>query len=208
MCVFSVLPNKCLILSPLLTPHTILTHTGLMHRSEHGPHQKALPHPPMRMLGKPPISAPTLCLPPAQCMEKGRCSAQGYPCPSSPQAGTGSLTCSSIQGSPFSVSHLPPPHHVIHGKRHTCSRVSCNKHPVPTISLPVPSSQPIFLLPFTAEHVERMVCSPCLLFLTGCSGPAARAVHMQPQLGAGGLWSMASAQEEEGRAALTERKRP
>lgn len=207
MCMFSVLPNKCLILSPLLTPHTILTHTGLMLCSEHGPHQKALPHPPMRMLGKPPISAPTL--PPSRSMHGGRSLlCPGLPTPPTPQAGTGSLTCSSIQGSPLSVSHLPPPHHVIHGRRHTCSRVSCNKHPIPTISLPVPSSQPIFLLPFTAEHVGRMACSSCLLFLTGCSGPAAGAVHMQPQLGAGGLWSMASAQEEEGRAALTERRRP
>ena len=189
---FSVLPNKCLILPPLHTPHTILTHTGLRLCSEHGPHQKALPHLPMRMLGRPPTSAPTLCLPPSQCMEEGRSSAQGSP-PSHPQAGPRSLTCSSIQGSPLSASPsspFPPCHP---WQKRTCSRVSCNEHPTPSISMPVRSSQPIFLLPFTAEHVVRTVCSPCLLFLTGYSVPTARDVHTQPQLGAGGQWSKASA---------------
>lgn len=89
------------------------------------------------------------------------------------------------RGPLFLHHHLPPPHHVIHGRRRTCSRVSCNEHPTPSISMPVPSSQPIFLLPFTAERVVRTVCSPCLLFLTGYSVPTARDVHTQPQLGAG-----------------------
>ena len=113
--------------------------------------------------------------------------------PSHPQAGPRSLTCSSIQGSPLSASPsspFPPCHP---WQKRTCSRVSCNEQPTPSISMPVRSSQPIFLLPFTAERVVRTVCSPCLLFLTGYSVPTARDVHTQPQLGAGGQWSKASA---------------
>lgn len=70
----------------------------------------------------------THTLPPPRSMHGERSLlCPGLPVPPTPQAGTGSLTCSSIQGSPFSVSHPPPPHHVIHAKRHTCSRASCNK---------------------------------------------------------------------------------
>lgn len=148
------------------TPLTAPALSGLVLCSEHGPNQKERPHLPIRTRGKLPISAPTLCLPPTQCMDEGHCSARGNPPPQgldphlSPAQGPGGgvpsfcITIFSLSTRSSMAGGAPAPGSLL---------IHNQLRPSPHLSpAPIP-------LPFTPECVERTVCSSCLLFLAGLS---------------------------------------
>lgn len=133
---FPILPNKCPILSLLCTSLTAPTLTGLMLCSENSTNQKELPHLPIWKPSHSPISAPILCLSPAQQMNEGHCSAQVH----SLHVGPGSHLChllkdlsvSSFCITTFSLSAGHP--FMAGGVRALGSPIISKLHPAPHFS--------------------------------------------------------------------------